>query len=439
MTRMFLLTVGLLGFILCGGVCAQGRLIPKKGKVVDITSRVPIADVNIYVGEKQGVAVTNSKGEFSTENLSHCTEQDTLYFSCVGYLTIKISLADLRKYNYVISLSENVVPIDEVVAYGKPLQTYLQYKTLTSLPNWGIADFASFLFNDEILLAGGDISEIDISEATSMAEIHNSIFENYSPYLFRYNLKTDSWSRLNLKFRARAYHAAHYYKGKMYILGGKLFSTNRKIEYLDDAIEVYDMQKDTVLVDYANPHKAVNFASCIYKDCLIIMGGSISENAKHRKVYSNKAHLLNLKTGFWYELPNMPSGKETKGILYGHSFYLFGGFRDETLGNIECYDISSGKWEALGTLPHSVQRPGIVCVDKTVYIFEERMIQAYNLSTGKTFVYRIDLPLMGSELFYANQKLYIVGGCKKEGDNTTPSPNVYSVSLSEFLRTETIE
>ena len=53
-----------------------------------------------------------------------------------------------------------------------------------------------------------------------------------------------------------------------------VFSTNRKIEYLDETVEIYDIHRDTLLTDPVNPHQAASAAAFVYDDKLIVMGGS---------------------------------------------------------------------------------------------------------------------------------------------------------------------
>ena len=58
--------------------------------------------------------------------------------------------------------------------------------------------------------------------------------------MYRYDIKQDKWETIRHKFRERAYHTAGYYDGKIFILGGKRLSETRIVDYLDNAIEIYD-------------------------------------------------------------------------------------------------------------------------------------------------------------------------------------------------------
>jgi len=55
----------------------------------------------------------------------------------------------------------------------------------------------------------------------------------------------------------------------------------------------------------------------------------------------------------------MLHGMETKKILTGNSFYLFGGYIDKPLKLIETYNVITGKWKEEGKLPFAVERLAI--------------------------------------------------------------------------------
>ena len=66
----------------------------------------------------------------------------------------------------------------------------------------------------------------------------NQSWEGYRGDLLIYDNKTDRWTTSNLKLRKRAYNTLNYHNNKLYVLGGKRLSINRKYEYLDDKIEM---------------------------------------------------------------------------------------------------------------------------------------------------------------------------------------------------------
>lgn len=149
-------------------------------------------------------------------------------------------------------------------------------------------------------------------------------WEYHSSNMYVYDIAHDSWTTDERKFTPRAYHMAHLYRDKIFVIGGKRYSTNRKLEYTDATMEVYDLAKDTLYIDPVNPHQAINFTSFIYDDCLYVIGGSVK-----KLVFSDKIHALDLKTGVWYDMGTIPEGsrREMNGILVGHTVYFLGGRR----------------------------------------------------------------------------------------------------------------
>jgi hypothetical protein len=78
---------------------------------------------------------------------------------------------------------------------------------------------------------------------------------------------------------------------------------------------VFDIKSQTVTIDNTNPHQASEFASFTHKSNIIIMGGSIKMKENGSKEYSTKVHSFDINSGYWYELADMPTAKETNGIL----------------------------------------------------------------------------------------------------------------------------
>ena len=417
-----------------------------KGMVIDGKSGKPLAGVNIVSMNSRVVGVTNREGVFSLKNTTGMNLNDSLSFSHVGYVTLKIQCSRLKEKEFVVTLSEvdQVLREVTVVSSKQSLQREIKFKKLKSL-NEGLYSFGSTVVGDKICILGGDGSFGEDQTLKSLNDYGDDVlshlkpsfsWQEFSGKLYVYDLSSDRWTTSKLKFSKRAYHNIHYVKGKIYVLGGKTISMDGRAEYLDNKIEVYDIKKNSILVDSKNPHTAINFASFAYGDNLIVMGGSTKVKSNGEKVYSNKVHMCNLKTGYWYELEDMPDAMETKGVMNGNTIYLVGGFHAGVLKKIESYNVESGKWNDEGTLMYEVDRPGIAIHANIIYIFEYGRIQTYNLVTKERKSYVIDLALKSCELFYANDKLYLVGGYEQDDYSFSPSSNLYSIDLNEFKRTE---
>ena len=68
-------------------------------------------------------------------------------------------------------------------------------------------------------------------------------------------------------------------------------------------------------------------------------------NSFGEKTYSNKVQFYDTETGNWFLLTKLKKGKETKSIVLANKLYLFGGFREEILKEIESYNLETDKWK----------------------------------------------------------------------------------------------
>lgn len=418
-----------------------------KGRVLDSNYKKPLSGVNIYVKDKKIGTTSNDSGFFYLNNFDKLNENDTIYFSYIGFTTQKVSFSNLKLNSFIVFLSENFQNINEVkIILNQTLKSQIQYKRLTSL-NEGLYSFGSLMLGNSIYIIGGN-SSCESNEALRAYSLYGEDFlkkikpdfswQNYIGRMYIYDILSDKWIYSNIKFNKRAFHNINYYDGKIIVLGGKRLSKNKKKEYLDENVEVYDINRDTIIIDKTNPHQAVNFASAIYDSNLIVIGGSTKLKPDGNKEYSCKAHLLNIKTGYWYDLGEMPRSKETKGILIKNKIYLIGGFNINPLKEIETYNINTGEWHAESYLYYPVERPGIAFNNDIIYIFENGIIQTYNIKTKELSAYSIDLYLKYSEIFFNNNKLYIIGGFFSDEFSITPSPYIYVINISEFIKTKKI-
>ena len=169
------------------------------------------------------------------------------------------------------------------------------------------------------------------------------------------------------------------------------------------------------------------------------MGGSIKQSSQGIKSYSDKSHIYNITSGYWYELPQMNEPKEVNGIMAKGKIYLVGGFRNVPLSEIESYDLSTGKWENEGNLVNRMERPALTFYGNTIYIFNNDKILTYNIKTKILNEYNIDLNLLDAQMQCHRNKLYIIGGFRNYDHTMEPSPNVYSINLNEFDMTKIID
>ncbi|WP_418603694.1 carboxypeptidase-like regulatory domain-containing protein [Hwangdonia sp.] len=421
-----------------------------KGVVLDEQTKHPLEHVHVFINHSKTGAVSNKNGEFILK--IEVNRNDTISFSAIGYASKKILFSELKNSDNIVYLQKKIENLKEViVASNKELNSKIRFKKLSSL-KLGIHSFASVLIGSKIYVIGGDASNIvdaprkvlnDLRHKTdaSINDIVNGLIENpsldnYKGDLKVYDVAQDTWLKSDLKFRKRAYNALNYYNNTIYVLGGKRLSRSRKYEYLDDKIEVFDLKNNTITIDDTNPHQAANFGSFTYNNNIIVMGGSIKLNKDGSKVYTNKSHIYNLETGYWYELKDMLKAKETKGVLVENKIYLIGGFNDKPLSEIESYNITSGEWKKEGELFYGMEKPALAYNDRIIYIFEDGKMLTYNIDTKVLNEYDINLNLKASEFYYYNKKIYLLGGYFEDEFSKSPTSRLYSIDLNEFAKTK---
>lgn len=419
------------------------------GIVLDEKTNTPLKDVNVFIKASKIGVISNDKGEFNLDMSREVNKKASVSFSSIGYITRSIPILELTNENNTIYLSKSIVQLKEVtVTANIELKTKINYNKLASLKN-GIHSFGSLLVDDKIYVIGGDASYLE-DHVKKAQELYGTIkieellskmgrnqsWEGYRGDLLIYDNKTDRWTTSNLKLRKRAYNTLNYHNNKLYVLGGKRLSINRKYEYLDDKIEIIDLKTQTIKIDDTNPHQAINSSSFTYNNSIIVMGGSIKLKKEGTKLYTNKSHIYNIDSGYWYELEDMPIAKETSGILIKNIIYLIGGFNGNLLKDVETYNLTTGKWNNEGELFYGIEKPALTFNNDKIYIFDDGKISIFNIKTNQLDEYLIDLYLKSSELYYLNNKLYILGGFLKDEYSKTPSSKLYSIDLNAFEQTK---
>ena len=418
------------------------------GIIKSETTNLPIEDANIYALRAQIGTITNDIGEFS---LSKAKASDTLQVSHIGYLTAKIAIADFKKSNFIIALKEDIETLNNVEITNRQtkLKSQLDFTKLKSLDNV-LYSFGSAVVNDKIYIIGGDISEeenvLKILKERSISSDNDPNFQKkylqllqmqvakkfYREDLLIYDPKTDVWEKSNTKFKRRAYHNVNCYNNTLYVLGGKRMSTNQRFEYLENEIEVFDINKNSITIDKTNPHMAADFASFVYKDNIIVMGGSTKKTEKGEKTFTDKVHMYNITSGLWYELAKMPVAKEVKGVLIGDKIFTVGNNDNKSLSEIQSFDLTHETWKNEATLISHLENPAIAYNVDDIYLFEDGKLSIYNTKSKQIKEYFVDLQLRDATMHFINNKLYILGGYSFGSFMKIPSSKVYSISIDEF-------
>ena len=261
-----------------------------------------------------------------------------------------------------------------------------------------------------------------------------SYFE-HSEDIYSYDFNSKTWDKEEIELRKRANHSATIIGNKAYILGGKRMSKNRRKIYLDEKVEVFDLESKTLKVDNVNPHQAVGLETFAYKDRIIALGGSIKKMRKGKEVFTQKVHSYNPETGFWYELAEIPITGEVSTCLVEDRLYFFNSEKNKESSSITSIDLVTGRFRKEGHLLYQFEKPAVTKKDKTIFLFESRKLLTYNTETKELKSYLIDLDLLGSKSYFFDDSLYILGGFTDIDFQVRPSRKLYKIDMSTFKKT----
>lgn len=420
------------------------------GIVKDKSNNDPLKNVNIYFEKSTIGTSTNSEGKFQLDIPNAVKKREKITFSCVGYADLQIMLKDIG--GSIVYLTREIQQIDEVVIANKQkLKSNLHFEKVTKLDG-GLYAFGAFMKDDKIYIIGGDESlgtdaaqafrdaankgaGRELSFSAIVKEMGATInWQNFSQLLQVYNLKSNTWYENDTLFIPRAYHSAVCCGNKVLVFGGTSLKKNK--EYLSDKIEFFDSSTHTVRIDQSNPHQCVNFASGVSGNYVLAAGGSIKKDKEGIKQFSNKVHLFEMETGYWYEMTPLKTAKECKGTFVGTKFYVVGGNNGTAQSVIEKLDIETDKWETVCSLPQKYSYPALTAIGETIYGFENQKFFTYNTTSDVFRQYNINLNLTMANIFYSGNQILIVGGNKVHEYSNEPSRFIYSINMNEFSQTD---
>lgn len=423
-----------------------------KGGVFDKNSNSPLQGVHVSSTAILSNTFTATDGTYFITLKKGATPADSISFTSVGYDQSRISIQDLKATDFNVLLSPATGQLREVnIRTSRPLKTALKYRELAEMGT-AVYDFASVIADGKIYVLAGDASFLEdpiqdeVNRRMGMVTLEDIVrasgrdftLDGYSGKVQVYDIKEDKWQDAPFKIRKRAGHTAVLHENKIYILGGKNLQMAGRKEFLDDKIEILDLEKDTLIIDHVNPHQAIDAAAFSYNGNLMVLGGSLKVNKIGNKIFSNEVHMLNLQSGLWFKAGKMKSGKETLGIRVEDELFLIGGNDGRFLSKTEVLNLRTGLWEQRADLPVAVKDPAVAAHNGIIYIYERSNFFTYNTKTGELQNFRIDLDIEGPGMQFSNGKIYLFGGHTGNDYTRSPVNKCYSIDLKEFETTAII-
>lgn len=428
-----------------------------KGTVYCGQSNIPLEGVHIYISNSKKGATTNEKGKFEIKLDKADSSAKTISFSFLGYHRKELLLNEIKNNTLQIFLTPSKEKLDVVsISSELRLKRRLKYENIQGMKK-SLFAFGADLVHNKIYVAGGDFSLETDSYITTfrLNPIYANMLSSFNDFLndtrftpknnkghdgtlSYYDLAKNEWTTvLPNKLRKRAYHRMLHHENRLYVIGGKNLSSNKKFEYLDPKIEIIDLKNKTITVDHTNPHQAVNPIAFVYNNRIIMMGGVSKIRKNGTKIFSDKIHSYNLKSGLWYEIGNLPFLNNAKGILIGDSVFLIEIDEDQkTPPKLYTFNLISGDWKHLGDLPKEIKNPSITYDNQDhVYFHENEALYTLNFHDLRLLKYTMSLSYTSSSMFYKDNELYILGGYKENDFSKTPSSIFLKIDLGELKKT----
>ncbi len=419
------------------------------GVVKNKVSDAPLEGVHISSKAIRSNTFTHVDGTFTVTLKNGYSREDSISFTSVGYEKLRVSISDLIERKFIVLLTPATEYLREVnIHTSKPLKQSLKYEKLAEMEA-AVYDFASVVAGDKIYVVAGNASFLEdpiqdeINRKMGMVSLTDIIrasqrdftLEVYSSRVQVYDLTQNKWSTAPVQVRKRAGHTAVMHDKKIYILGGKNLQPAGRKEFKDNTVEIFDLQKDSLVTDPVNPHMAIDASAFTYKENLMILGGSLRVNKIGKKIFSDEVHMLNFETGLWFNAGKMTSGKETVAVRVQNELYLIAGNDGRYLDNIEVLDLVTGRWENRANLPMTLKDPAVTVHNGIIYIYEKGNFLTYNTRTRELKRFDIDLKIEGPGMQYADGAIYLFGGYEGNDYTQRPVKDCFNVSLEEFENT----
>lgn len=419
------------------------------GEIIDYDNQRKLQNVTVLNQTNQQGTYSNKDGRYELPEFWKL--EDTIRFSIIGYHPFKTTFMNLKKEGMIIKLHRSTEKISDITIQSKRFKNKIDYRKLKNMPK-GLYGFSSSNYDGKIYVSGGVISKFVDRKKKILANSSSSLvmlqaastpnfnFEKFNSQIFIYDLENHNWKIISKDLIERAYHDTQIIDDNLYIFGGITLSKNRKKEYLAQDIEIFKINSDTVLVDEINPHQSVNPGSFVYNSRLFTYGGSVKKyRISGEKVYSNKIHVFNPKTGYWKEAFGMPEGKESPGVLIKNKYYFVGGSLNKPLKSIETLNLFNGKWKRIGELNTPISSTSLANFENQIFAYTQGKILLIDVESQTVKEFLIDCKEKNAQLHINKNSLYLIGGILEDDFSKIPSNQLIQISLNQFKITAPIK
>jgi N-acetylneuraminic acid mutarotase len=225
--------------------------------------------------------------------------------------------------------------------------------------------------------------------------------------------QTGTIEQVNNLLIPRRYHTAVWDgNDSIYIMGGMSAVTYGKKRRLlrEPRMEVFDIPSRQSKIIGKIPEASRFGSAQYYDDKIFFMGGSRQYSA------TSTVGIYDVTKDKWKLTEKMPTPKDTKTIQYGQYLFAIGGYNGKSPLNVfERYNITTGKWQSLASIPQKLSAHSVVVFDNKIVSFGDytRLDNTliYDFKTEAWHQTTIGyLPSRHNAATVLNNRIYVIGG-----------------------------
>ncbi len=215
--------------------------------------------------------------------------------------------------------------------------------------------FAIASYNNQIYVIGGSVGDT----FTGNVEVYDPV--------------TDTWQTKASMPTPRADLCANVVNGKIYLIGGKTYSSTAPY-YRQTAInEVYDPATNTWSTNASMPTAVQGYASAVIDSKIYIIGGT-RQSALGSESFTSANQIYDTQTDTWTngKSMNQPTSygaaTATTGFMAPTKIFYFGGYMGSTFSNkTQVFDLEKNSWTNGPEMPTPRAYLGVAVINDIIY------------------------------------------------------------------------
>ncbi|RMD48379.1 MAG: T9SS C-terminal target domain-containing protein [Ignavibacteria bacterium] len=241
------------------------------------------------------------------------------------------------------------------------------------------------------------------------------------------------WALQNTKLKYRDYVNAHYYNGKIFVMGGDGWPVS------DSTVEIIDVNSLEVTCGENFPDPRAQAGSVFYDGKIYIFGGSEYDYNTATLTYKPSLYIYDCDNNSWSQGSDFPfAGVIYRAVEHNGMIYVFGGFDGSTSDLIYVYNIATDTWMQKGTTPSQVSSQSMVVYNDDIFIIgdyaEENRLWKYNITSEEWTSYSSNMiGRRHASSVIMNDRLYVIGGVAQNDGEYRYSNIVQSADITQLL------